>query len=138
MGEFQKTCSAKFEELKPATKPEKVEPLGTMIVERIDDPDTDRIIERCTRSNAMDYLQYMKDTFNKWHCKPEISGEHLLDGSVDLKLTHRSPSLNNLHFRFIPDGKPFKMVRKIKGVAQAIARLGEATKQFANAINQSK
>lgn len=112
--------------------------IGTMIVERIDEPDTDRIIERCTRSDAMEYLQYMKDVYAVWNCKPDVSGEHLLDGSVDLYLMHRSPSLNNLHFRFIPDGKPFKMVRKIKGVAQAIARLGEATKQFANAINQSK
>lgn len=109
--------------------------LGTMIIERIDDPDTDRIIERCPRSDAMDYLQHMKDVFSEWSCTPDISGEHLLDGSVDLTLTHRSPSLNNLHFRFIPDGKPFKMVRKIKGVTQAFARLGEAAKQFGKSLD---
>lgn len=111
---FQKTCSAKFEDLKPITQPDRTDILGTMIVESLDDPDTDRIIDHCTRQEAMDYFKYMKDTFNKFSCKPEISGEHLLDGSVDLKLIHSSSLLNNLHFRFIPDGKPFKMIRKIK------------------------
>lgn len=90
------------------------EMFGTMIIERTDDPDTDRIIERCPRTHAIEYLHYMKDVFDEWHCTADISGEYLLDGSVSLQLTHRSPSLNNLQFRFIPDGIPFKMIRKIK------------------------
>lgn len=72
---------------------------GIVRVERIDG--TKNFEERTTRDKAVEQLEAMKRVYPGYYT---ISGEHLLDGSIDLKFNAVKGILNSMTFKFIPDG----------------------------------
>ena len=88
--------------------------VGTFIVERIDHPCSNTIVERMSKGDAIGHIEKIKDYHEQVNCTPQINGEYNLDGSIDLVLIQRSPSLHNLRVRFVPDGIPYSRKRILK------------------------
>jgi hypothetical protein len=72
---------------------------GTLIVARIDG--TKRFEEQTTRDKAVEQLELMKTCYPGHYT---ITGEHLLNGVIDLKFNSKGYLLNSISFKFIPDG----------------------------------
>lgn len=82
------------------TKPEPrdKEVTGLLTMDRVDG--TQHFEERTTRDKALEQLEAMKCSYPGYY---EITGEHLLDGSIDLTFTAKHKVLNSLTFKFTPD-----------------------------------